>query len=284
MTTASLGARSLALPPSRNKVLGWVKQGGWPDLARGPCVCHLCPRVHFLNLLGKSFSYRLPLCRSSQQRLTSLCLCGDIPKVMPFPLLVFGSSLNWGVWVGNGQKFSSLPCSAPSSSLNQMHPLLSRNFTGSANYHFLWSIVILLSLLWLFQKVIWLPRFSVTFNTISFLRLLTNNHLFGLYYFLVFSEWVSFFSYFLLLFHYSCPHFSPITLPRPTHPWPPTFNPFPIIFDHGSFIHVPWLDPSPLFPIIPLLSPLWLLLVCSLFPCLWFYFSCLFVLLIRFHL
>ena len=96
----------------------------------------------------------------------------------------------------------------------------------------------------------------------------------------------SFFLFFcgFLLFIYSCPHFSLITLPRPSHPWPPTFNPFPIIFDHGSFIHVPWLDPSPLFPIIPLLSPLWLLLVCSLFPCLWFYFSCLFVLLIRFHL
>ena len=30
--------------------------------------------------------------------------------------------------------------------------------------------------------------------------------------------------------------------------------------------------------------PLWLLLVCSLFQCLWLYFTCLFVLLVRFHL
>ena len=33
-----------------------------------------------------------------------------------------------------------------------------------------------------------------------------------------------------------------------------------------------------------LLLPLWSLSVCSLFPCLWFYFAHLFVLLIRFHL
>ena len=40
----------------------------------------------------------------------------------------------------------------------------------------------------------------------------------------------------------------------------------------------------PLFsPVIPLPSP-WLLSVCSLFQCLWLYFACLFVLLIKFHL
>ena len=50
------------------------------------------------------------------------------------------------------------------------------------------------------------------------------------------------------------------------------------------YIHVPWLDPSPPLPIIHLSSPLWSLTVCSLFPCLCFYFACLFVLLIRFHL
>ena len=38
-------------------------------------------------------------------------------------------------------------------------------------------------------------------------------------------------------------------------------------------------------PIITLPLPtLWLLSACSLFQCLWFYFACLFVLLIRFHL
>ena len=37
-----LGARSLALLPGRNKVLGWIKQGGGPDSACGPSVRHLC--------------------------------------------------------------------------------------------------------------------------------------------------------------------------------------------------------------------------------------------------
>ena len=32
------------LLPERNKVLHRIKQGGGPDLAHGPCVCHLCPR------------------------------------------------------------------------------------------------------------------------------------------------------------------------------------------------------------------------------------------------
>ena len=41
-------------------------------------------------------------------------------------------------------------------------------------------------------------------------------------------------------------------------------------------------DPSP-FSRYPLCSPLWLLLVCSLFQCLWLYFACLVVLLIRFN-
>ena len=32
----------MTLPLGSNKVLGWIKQGGGPDSARGPCVCHLC--------------------------------------------------------------------------------------------------------------------------------------------------------------------------------------------------------------------------------------------------
>ena len=31
--------------PDRNKVLSQTKQGGGLDVARGPCVCHLCPRA-----------------------------------------------------------------------------------------------------------------------------------------------------------------------------------------------------------------------------------------------
>ena len=94
-----------------------------------------------------------------------------------------------------------------------------------------------------------------------------------------------FFFYIFLLFNYSCPHFSPITLPWPTHPPPPTFSPYPhIVFVHESFLHAPWLDPSPSFlHYTPLPSPL-VTVSFSLFPCLWFYFGHLFVLSIRFHL
>ena len=53
---------------------------------------------------------------------------------------------------------------------------------------------------------------------------------------------------FLLLFNYSCPHFSPITLPWPTY-LPRSI--LPIVLVHGSFIQVPWLDPSPSFPHYP---------------------------------
>ena len=38
----SLAVASSALLPGRNRAPGQIKQGGGPDLARGPCVCHLC--------------------------------------------------------------------------------------------------------------------------------------------------------------------------------------------------------------------------------------------------
>ena len=55
--------------------------------------------------------------------------------------------------------------------------------------------------------------------------------------------------------------FPPITVPCPTHPPPPTFSlcpppPLTIVFVHGSFIHLPWLDPFPSFPCFPLPTPL----------------------------
>ena len=34
--------KELVLLPGRNEVLGWMKQGGGPESAHGPCVCHLC--------------------------------------------------------------------------------------------------------------------------------------------------------------------------------------------------------------------------------------------------
>ena len=72
---------------------------------------------------------------------------------------------------------------------------------------------------------------------------------------------------FLSLFNYSCRNFPPITLPAlPT----PTAHiqscPLPIVFVRGPFIHVPWWPFSFFLP-LPLPAPL----LCSLFPCLWFY-------------
>ena len=66
--------------------------------------------------------------------------------------------------------------------------------------------------------------------------------------------------------------FSSITLPCPTHPHlPPSMCPLYKFLD----------DPSPSFPSYHPPPPLWLLSVCSLFQCLWLYFACLLVLLIR---
>ena len=91
--------------------------------------------------------------------------------------------------------------------------------------------------------------------------------------------------FFFLLFNSSCPHYRPpITLPHPTQPhlWHSIPTPsclYPWVLYTCSWMNLPFLFPIILFP-----HPLWLLSVCSLFPCLWFYFSHLFVLLIRFHL
>ena len=53
-----LGASSV-LPPGGDKVPGWIKQGGGPDWAHGPCVCHLCvsrlrrpSRADLINVRG----------------------------------------------------------------------------------------------------------------------------------------------------------------------------------------------------------------------------------------
>ena len=70
---------------------------------------------------------------------------------------------------------------------------------------------------------------------------------------------------FLLLFHYSCHHISPITLPSPTHPPPPTLNPPPPLSLSMAPLYL-FLDLTlPLLsPISPLPPPLWSLSVCSL--------------------
>ena len=68
------------LRPGRNKVLGWMKQGG------GPCVCHLCSRdiieeeysnsvAKSLGLNSGSVAYKLGETWASD--FTSLCLSGN---------------------------------------------------------------------------------------------------------------------------------------------------------------------------------------------------------------
>ena len=65
-------------------------------------------------------------------------------------------------------------------------------------------------------------------------------------------------------------HYSPC----PTHPHlPHSILPPPLSLFMGP-LYVFLDDASPFFPIILLLPPLWLLSVCSLFPCLWFYSFC----------
>ena len=70
------------------------------------------------------------------------------------------------------------------------------------------------------------------------------------------------------------PHYSP----QPTHPDLSPSILSPLALSMGP-LYMFLDDPSPIFPIIPLPPPLWLLSVCSLFQCFWLYFACLFVLL-----
>ena len=65
---------------------------------------------------------------------------------------------------------------------------------------------------------------------------------------------------------------------------PPSVSPHPAVHVHGSFIHIPWLDPSPLFPHYPPPTSSLVPVSLFLFPHLWFYFAHVFVLFIRVHL
>ena len=77
-------------------------------------------------------------------------------------------------------------------------------------------------------------------------------------------------------------HYSP--LPYPPHTSHIQPSPFLLSVSMGP-LYMFFDLTLPLFsPVTPLPSPLLLLSVCSLFPCLWFYFAHLLVLLIRFHL
>ena len=99
-----------------------------------------------------------------------------------------------------------------------------------------------------------------------FLEFLTMRKYFFYFYFLIGNDF--------LLFSYTCPTFLPIALPCLTPPLPQSIP--PIVRAHESSIRVPCLAPFPSFPVIPCPPPLWSLSVCSLFPCLWFYFAHLF--------
>ena len=103
--------------------------------------------------------------------------------------------------------------------------------------------------------------------------------------FFMFSIFLFFYYFYLfiavqiLLSTFSCHHY-----PQPHSCPPPTLNPFPTLTLPMGPLYM-FLDQLPLlYPIILLLPPLWLLSVCFLFQCLWLYFVCLFVLVIRFHL
>ena len=104
---------------------------------------------------------------------------------------------------------------------------------------------------------------------LPFISFFNENHLNNLIYFITLMGFLIV-SFKLLLL--SFPPFFSLFTPSPS-PSPPALSlllfllslppiPFPLSFPH----------------------PLWLLSACSLFPCLWLYFACLFVLLIRFHL
>ena len=77
--------------------------------------------------------------------------------------------------------------------------------------------------------------------------------------------------------------FSPHHFPPPTHPHFPPSN-LPTLALSMCPLYISLMDLALFYPIIPHTSPLWFLSVFPLFPCLWFYFAHLFVLLIRFHL
>ena len=99
----------------------------------------------------------------------------------------------------------------------------------------------------------------------------------GFFLFFFFFELRHLWDIFFIAVLLQLPQFSPFAAPCSTYPsaQAPTVNAHPVVHVHGPFTLVPYLGPSPSF--FP--YPLWSLSVCSLFPCLWLYFACLFCLL-----
>ena len=91
----------------------------------------------------------------------------------------------------------------------------------------------------------------------------------------------SFLFFFLIAVQLQLSAFSPLPpTPPQTNPPPSSTSTLPLGFGHASSTVVPE-NPSPHYP---LPTPLWLLLDCSYLQCLWLYFVCFFLLLIRFQL
>ena len=92
---------------------------------------------------------------------------------------------------------------------------------------------------------------------------------------------------FLIIFYYYfiiVSQFFPRVPPPPTHHLIFTVNPHAVVHVCELFIHVRCLIPSPSFRDCSPPLPPGSLAVCSMFPCLWLYFVCQFILFIRFHL
>ena len=92
-----------------------------------------------------------------------------------------------------------------------------------------------------------------------------------IYFFLIFIVQLELFPFF--------PHCSLLPCPPPSHTQSPSLS-----LSMGPLYMFLDLTLPLVSPIISLPHPLWLLSDCSLFPCLWFCFAHLFLLLIRFHL
>ena len=97
-------------------------------------------------------------------------------------------------------------------------------------------------------------------------------------------DFCPFYFIFIIVVLLQLSQFSPMAFPFPTHSQLPQSIPTLLSMSMGHLYL--FLDQT-----LPLLSPLmhppppvWSLSVSSLFPCLWFYFACLFVLFISFHL